>query len=139
MRSLLIIAFTSVVGVAAAAPPPGVTMSQPADTAMTEGEVTVDGDPASVFAAAQDYARWNELMPDVAKVEIKSKKGDEAMVTLVSPTGHRDNLHFRNTPQARLIFFEDTGNHGRADVWAEIVFAPAESQAQTKVHIRLYA
>lgn len=137
MRSLLIIAFTSVV--AAAAPPPGVTVSQPQDQAMTEGEVVVDGEPAQVFAAALDYARWTELMPDVARVEIKDKKGDDAHVTLVSPTGHRDNLHFHNTPQARLIFFEDTGNGGRADVWAEIVFAPAETQTQTRVHIRLYA
>ncbi|MFT3691996.1 MAG: SRPBCC family protein [Kofleriaceae bacterium] len=137
MRSLLIVAFAS--AVAAAAPPAGVVVTQPQDQAMTEGEVIVDGDPAQVFAAAQDYARWTELMPDVAKVEIKDHKGDDAHVTLVSPSGHRDNLHFHNTPQARLIYFEDTGNHGRADVWAEIVFAPTESQAQTRVHIRLYA
>jgi uncharacterized membrane protein len=140
MRSLL----TLSLAVALAAPaawgtPNGVTVTQGADSAITEGEVTIDGDPASVFAAAQNYKAWTELMPDVAKVEIHDQKGDEAHVTLVAPNGHRDNLHFHNTPQARLIWFEDTGNGGRADVWAEIVFLPAVQPTSTRVHIRLYA
>lgn len=138
MRSLLILTFATATATAGPGAP-GITVTQPADQAMTEGEVLVDGTPAEVFALAQDYRKWTELMPDVAKVEIHEKKGDDAMVTLVSPTGHRDNLHFHNTPQANLIFFEDTGNHGRADVWAEIVFAPTTNAAQTRVHIRLYA
>jgi uncharacterized membrane protein len=137
MRSLLILTFATATATAGTAP--GVTVTQPADQATTEGEVIVDGEPAQVFALAQDYRKWTELMPDVAKVEIHEQKGPDAMVTLVSPTGHRDNLRFHNTPQANLIFFEDTGNHGRADVWAEIVFAPAATPAQTRVHIKLYA
>jgi len=137
MRSLVILTLATATATAGTAP--GVTVTQPSDQAMTEGEVTVDGEPAQVFALAQDYRKWTELMPDVAKVEIHEQKGPDALVTLVSPSGHRDNLKFHNTPQANLIFFEDTGNHGRADVWAEIVFAPTTTSAQTKIHIRLYA
>ncbi|HET9993055.1 MAG TPA: SRPBCC family protein [Kofleriaceae bacterium] len=117
----------------------GVTVTQPADQAMTEGEVVVDGEPAALYALAQDYAKWTEIMPDVARVEIHDRKGVDASVTLVAPNGHRDNLHFHNQPQANLIYFEDTGNGGRADVWAEIVFAPAAQPAQTRIHIKLYA
>lgn len=135
MRSLLILTLATATAGAA----PGVTVTQPADQAMTEGEVIVDGAPSEVFALAQDYRKWTELMPDVANVEIHDQKGPDALVTLVSPSGHRDNLKFHNTPQANLIYFEDTGNHGRADVWAEIVFVPAATPAQTKVHIKLYA
>ena len=140
MRSVLTVALAAALAAGAAvAGTPQVTVTQGADPAMTEGDVTIDGDPAMVFAAAQSYQLWTELMPDVAKVEIHDQKGDDAHVTLVAPNGHRDNLHFHNTPQARLIFFEDTGNHGRADVWAEIVFAPAEQPSSTHIHIKLYA
>ncbi len=142
MRALLVLAVATAsagsVPVPASAPT-GVILTPTRDPAMTEGEAVIDGDPAQVFALAQDYRRWTDLMPDVAKVEIHEQKGDDALVTLVSPTGHRDNLHFHNTPQANLIYFEDTGNHGRADVWAEIVFVPADQPGTTRVHIRLYA
>ncbi len=117
----------------------GVTVTQPSDPAMTEGEVVVDGEPAADYALAQDYRKWTEIMPDVAKVEVRARHGVDAMVTLVAPSGHRDNLHFHNQPQANLLYFEDTGNGGRAEVWAELVFAPAAQPNQTRVHIRLYA
>jgi carbon monoxide dehydrogenase subunit G len=137
MRSLLILALLG--STAAASTPPGVTLVASPDPAMTVGEVVIDGDPADVFAAACDYRKWTEIMPDVAKVEITEQHGIDARVTLVSPSGHRDNLKFHNQPMARMIYFEDTGNGGRADVWAEIVFAPATEPANTRVHIRLYA
>jgi len=136
MRSLIILGLTMASTAFAGT---GVTVTQPADQAMTEGEVIVDGDPAALFAIAQDYTKWTEIMPDVAKVEIHDKKGVDAKVTLVAANGHRDNLHFHNQPQANLIYFEDTGNGGRADVWGEIVFAPATEPAHTRIHIRLYA
>ncbi len=136
MRSLLLL---TLMASAASAGTPGVTITQASDPAMTEGDVIIDGEPAANFALVQDYRKWTEIMPDVAKVEISEQKGDDARVTLVSPSGHRDNLHFHNTPQANLIFFEDTGNGGRADVWAEIVFIPTAQPHQTRVHIKLYA
>ncbi|MEP6866296.1 MAG: hypothetical protein ABJE66_37100 [Deltaproteobacteria bacterium] len=145
MRSLILLGLTVALSAPAGAfagaggVASGVSVTQPADQAMTEGEVIVDGDPAALYALAQDYAKWTQIMPDVAKVEIHEQKGVDAKVTLVAPNGHRDNLHFHNQPQANLIFFEDTGNRGRADVWGEIVFAPAAQPAQTRVHIRLYA
>ena len=38
-----------------------------------------------------------------------------------------------------MIYFEDTGNNGRAEVWAEIMFVPGERAHTTRVHLRLYA
>ena len=108
MRSLLLL---TLMASAASAGTPGVTITQPSDPAVTEGDVTIDGEPAANFALVQDYRKWTEIMPDVAKVEISEQKGVDARVTLVSPSGHRDNLHFHNTPQANLIFFEDTGRY----------------------------
>ena len=118
---------------------PGVKVWQAQDPAITEGETVVDGDPATTFATCLDYAKWVEIFPDVAKVVVSDHEGVDAHVTLVGPNGHRDNLHFQNQPAARMIYFEDTGNGGHADVWAEIVFAPGEAEHTTKLHIRLYA
>ena len=123
----------------AAADSPGVKIYQPRDQAMTEGDTTVEGEPTDIFTTCLDYAKWTDIFPDVAKVIITSQHGVDAKVTLVSPTGHRDNLHFHNQPAARLIYFEDTGNNGRAEVWAEIVFVPGEQAHTTRVHIKLYA
>lgn len=144
MRSLLPLVITLTASAASAGIPGGVTITQASDPAVTEGDVIIDGEPTANYVLVQDYRKWTEIMPDVAKVEITEQKGSEARLTLVSPSGHRDNLHFRNTPQANLIFFEDTGNGGRADVWAEIVFIPisvgaATDPVRTRVHIKLYA
>jgi hypothetical protein len=117
----------------------GVKVWQPKDQAMTEGETLLDGDAADIYTTCLDYAKWTEIFPDVAKVIITSQHGADARVTLVAPSGHRDNLHFHNQPAARLIYFEDTGNGGRAEVWAEIVFIPGEQAHTTKAHIKLYA
>ena len=69
---------------------------------------------------------------------VTQRHGVEALVTLVAPTGHRDNLRFVSTPAARMIYFEDTGNR-HADVWAEIVFVPGAHEHTTTLHIRLFA
>jgi carbon monoxide dehydrogenase subunit G len=118
---------------------PGITITQDSsDSAVTLGDAVIDGDPADVFTEVADFHKWAQIMPDVASVEIHSRTGDEAQVTLVSPSGHRDNLHFRVKPQIRTVWFEDTGNGGRADVWAQITLWPAQP-GSTRVHIQLYA
>jgi hypothetical protein len=124
---------------AAAAGTPGVKIWQATDQNMTEGETVVDGEPADIYATCLDYAKWTDVFPDVAKVIITDQHGVDAHVTLVSPTNHRDNLHFHNQPAARMIYFEDTGNGGRAEVWAEIMFIPGDKPHTTRVHIKLYA
>lgn len=106
--------------------------------AITEGETTLAGDPTALYATCLDYTKWNVIFPDVAKVEVTRQHGVEANVTLVAPEGHRDNLHVRNQPAARMIYFEDTGNR-HAEVWAEIVFLPGDTEHTTKLHIRLFA
>jgi hypothetical protein len=124
-------------GVAAAAP--GVRVFASAeDRSITEGETIVDGDPQAVYEAMLDFDRWRAVFPDVARVEVTRRSGDEARVTLVGTDGHRDNLHFKNQPAARMVWFEDTGS-SHAEVWAEIVFAPGAEPSTTRVHIRLYA
>jgi len=108
------------------------------NAAITEGETTLDGDASHLYATCLDYAKWTEIFPDIAKVVIAQQRGDEALVTLVAPGGHRDNLRFKRTPAARMIYFEDTGN-SHAEVWAEIVFVPGATEHTTKLHIRLFA
>ncbi|HSN29518.1 MAG TPA: hypothetical protein VLT45_24690, partial [Kofleriaceae bacterium] len=96
----------------------------PDNAAITEGETTLDVDADAAYAAATDYARWTQMFPDIAAVKITRRAGDDARVTFVHRDGNRDNVHFHNTPQAGLVWFEDTG--GRATVWAEIVFVPGD-------------
>jgi hypothetical protein len=122
------------------AAPPGVRVyPSPSDDKVTEGETIVSGDAADIYATVLDYNRWTEIFPDVAKVEITQKNGVDARVTLIGPDGHRDNLHFHNQPAARMLWFEDTGNGGHAEVWAEIMFVPGGEPNTTRVHTRLYA
>jgi len=122
------------------AAPPGVRIYQSStDKSITEGETIIPGDAADAYAQVLDYSRWVEIFPNVAKVVITSKKGDDARVTLVKPDGNKDNLHFHNQPAARMVWFEDTGNGGRAEVWAEIVFIPGSEPKTTRVHARIYA
>jgi len=106
--------------------------------AETEGETVVDGDPAAVYAIVLDYRKWTEVFSDVARVIVTAQHGVDAKVTLVKADGTRDNLVFHNQPQARLVYFEDTGN-AHATVWGEIVFAPGETPGTTRVHTRLHA
>ncbi len=124
---------------AAAQAAPGVRVYPSAhDSHPTEGETIVDGDPASIYAVVLDYPRWTEVFPDVAKVIVTAKRGVDAKVTLVKPDGNRDNLVFHNQPQARMVYFEDTGN-SHATVWGEIVIAPGETPGTSRVHTRLHA
>lgn len=134
MRWFLVLALLT----ATASADRGVKIWQASDDAITEGETILDGDPAALYAACTSYPKWVEIFPDVQKVIVSDKKGTDAKVTLVAPSGHRDNLQFHTTPAARMIYFEDTGN-SHADIWGEIVLAPGEAEHTTKLHIRLYA
>jgi hypothetical protein len=107
------------------------------DDAITLGETTVTVDPDAAYQAVTDYARWSIIFPDIGRVLITRQQGVDARVTLVHTDGNRDNVHFHNQPAARMVWFEDTG--GRADVWAEIVFAPGDQPGTTRVRSRLYA
>jgi len=118
---------------------PGVQVYQSAsNAAITEGETVVPGDPATVYGVVEDYSRWVDVFPDVAKVVVTWRQGSDAKVTLIKPDGNRDNLKFHQTPQARMVYFEDTGNE-HADVWGEIVCAPGDQPGTTRIHTRLYA
>jgi len=141
MRPVLLaaaVATALVAGGPSAHAAPGVRIYQSsADRSITEGETVIEGDPADVYAEVLDFSRWTVIFPDVLQVVITEQKGNDARVTLIGPNDHHDNLHFKNQPQARMIFFEDTGGH--ADVWAEIMFLPADQPHTTRVHTRLYA
>jgi hypothetical protein len=107
------------------------------DSAITEGETTLDVEPDVAYAAATDYSRWTVMFPTIRQVVVTRRAGVDAHVTFVHAAGNRDNLHFRNRPADRMVWFEDTG--GRAEVWAEIVFGPGDVPGTTRVHSRLYA
>lgn len=128
-------ALVLLVATAASAGPVRVYQSRE-NSAITEGETTLDVDADTAYAAAIDYARWTQMFPDIAAVNITKRAGDDARVTFVHRDGNQDNVHFHNTPQAGLVWFEDTG--GRATVWAEIVFVPGDRPGTTRVHTRLY-
>jgi hypothetical protein len=109
----------------------------PDDDAVTEGETTLATGPDVAYRAATDYMRWAVMFSDIRQVIVTSQRGNDARVTFIHLDGNRDNIHFRNQPAARLVWFEDTG--GRAEVWAEIVFLQGDRPGTTRVHSRLYA
>jgi hypothetical protein len=118
--------------------PSGVHVWESRDDRMTtEGETRLDVDPATAYAAATDYARWTDMFPDITRVEVTQRDGDDARVTLVHRAGNRDNVHFHNRPASRTVWFEDTG--GTAVVWVEIAFAPGDAAGTTRVQSRLFA
>jgi hypothetical protein len=107
------------------------------DSSITEGDTVIAADADEAYRATADYARWSSMFPDIRGVRITQQRGVDARVTFIHTDGNRDNLHFRNQPAARMVWFEDTG--GRAEVWAEIVFVPGTSPGTTLLHARLYA
>ncbi len=136
MRTLVVLAVLAGSTAAAVAGPIRVWESQD-DASITEGETTLETDPDTAYASAIDYARWPSMFPDIVRANITKQQGDDARVTLVHRDGNKDNVHFHNTPQARMLWFEDTG--GRAEVWAEIIFVPGDRPGTTRVHSRLFA
>ena len=138
LASMALCALACVARPSVASPPDGVRVYQnPDDDAITEGETTLATLPDSAYHAATYYMRWAVMFSDIRQVIITSQRGNEARVTFVHPDGNRDNVHFRNQPSARMVWFEDTG--GRAEVWAEIVFLAGARPGTTRVHSRLYA
>jgi hypothetical protein len=107
------------------------------DDQITEAFTTLTVDADDAYRAVTDYARWTTIFPDIHQVVVTQQAGVDARVTLVHTAGNRDNIHFRNRPAKRTVWFEDTG--GRAEVWAEITFIPGKQAGTTVVHSRIYA
>jgi hypothetical protein len=124
-------------GASAAADPEVRIYQSTQDDAVTEGETTLAASPDAAYQRLTDYVQWSTIFPDIRRVVVTSQSGSDARVTFIHPDGNRDNLHFRNQPAARMVWFEDTG--GRAEVWAEILFLPGDRPGMTRVHSRLYA
>jgi hypothetical protein len=106
----------------------------------TEGDVVIEGDPATIYAVLAVYERWTAVFTDVARVEDQGPADDvpgEERVLLVTTAGQNNNLRFKNDPEHRVVRFRDTG--GAADVWAEIAFEPGARPGTTRVHARLHA
>jgi hypothetical protein len=137
MRTMMALAITSVAVSASAAPAEVKFVQSTRDGAITEGETTLAADPDAAYRVVSDYNRWAVMFPDIRQVIVTSRSGDDARVTFVHADGSRDNVHFRNQPAARMVWFEDTG--GDAEVWAEIVFLPGDRSGTTHLHSRLYA
>ena len=138
MRSFVILALVlGCTGTAKAAPPEIHVYESATDDAITEGETIIATDPDTALKAGLDYPRWAAMFPDIRQVIVTEQHGDEALVTFVYTDDHRDNVHFHTAPAQHKVWFEDT--HGRADVWAEIVFYPGMIGGTTRVHSRVYA
>ena len=138
MRAWLLLAVVAGCAGTVRPPAPGVRVWESRDAQQTtEGETRLDVDPDTAYARATDYARWTSMFPDITQVEVTAQQGADARVTLVHRAGNRDNVHFHNRPEARTVWFEDTG--GIAEVWVEIVFAPGDAIGTTRVRSRLFA
>jgi hypothetical protein len=134
---MMALAIASVASSASAAPAEVKFRQSTRDGAITEGETTLAADPDTAYRAVSDYNRWSAMFPDIRQVIVTSRSGDDARVTFIHADGNRDNVHFRNQPAVRMVWFEDTG--GDAEVWAEIVFLPGDVSGTTRLHSRLYA
>ena len=137
MRHVIALAILFVATTATAAPSEISVSPSATQDAVTEGETTLSAEPDIAYAVVADYAQWSVMFPDINQVIVTSRTAGDARVTLVHRDGNRDNLHFRNQPAARMVWFEDTG--GRAEVWAELVFLPGDRPGTTRLHSRLYA
>ena len=135
---IFVVACTSATVAPRAQASPDVRVFQnPDQSAITEGETVLATDPDTAYRVLTDYARWPTMFPDIKRVIITSQQGGHDRVTFIHTEGNRDNVHFHNRPEARLVWFEDTG--GRAEVWFEILFMPGMQPGTTRVHSRLYA
>lgn len=135
---VFVVACTSATVAPRAQASPDVRVFQnPDQSAITEGETVLATDPDTAYRVLTDYARWPTMFPDIKRVIITSQQGGHDRVTFIHTEGNRDNVHFHNRPEARLVWFEDTG--GRAEVWFEILLMPGMQPGTTRVHSRLYA
>jgi hypothetical protein len=135
---IFVVACTSATVAPRAQASPDVRVFQnPDQSAITEGETVLATDPDTAYRVLTDYARWPTMFPDIKRVIITSQQGGHDRVTFIHTEGNRDNVHFHNRPEARLVWFEDTG--GRAEVWFEILLMPGMQPGTTRVHSRLYA
>ncbi|HEY6178699.1 MAG TPA: SRPBCC family protein [Kofleriaceae bacterium] len=135
---VFVVACTSATVAPRAQASPDVRVFQnPDESAITEGETVLATDPDTAYRVATDYMRWPTMFPDIKRVIITSQAAGHDRVTFIHTEGNRDNVHFHNRPQARMVWFEDTG--GRAEVWFEIMFMPGMQAGTTRVHARLYA
>jgi len=135
---IFVVACTSATVAPRAQASPDVRVFQnPDQSAITEGETVLATDPDTAYRVLTDYARWPTMFPDIKLVIITSQQGGHDRVTFIHTEGNRDNVHFHNRPEARLVWFEDTG--GRAEVWFEILLMPGMQPGTTRVHSRLYA
>ena len=117
-------------------PPEGIEITNPGDH-VTNGRVVLTVEPADAYALLHDYANWPAVFPDVLRVSVTSQHGEDALVTMIGPDDHHDNLHFHNRPESHTIWFEDTG--GVAEVELEITLDPGPKPGTTLARGRIHA
>jgi hypothetical protein len=117
-------------------PPEGIEITTP-EAHVTDGRVVLRVAPKDAYALLRDYANWPAVFPDVLRVSVTSEHGEDALVTMIGPNDHHDNLHFHNRPEANTIWFEDTG--GVAQVELEIALEPGPLPGTTLAHGRIHA
>ena len=71
---------------------------------------------------SSDFQRWPAIFPEIEKVVVTAKTGDDARVTMIGHDDHHDNLHFHNTPAARMVWFRRTPAV-TLTVWLEMVMS----------------
>jgi len=104
---------------------------------VTEGDAIIATDPETAYRAVTDYQRWLTMFKNVRRAILLHQDGNEAKVRFVHDDGSHDDLHFKNRPQTRTMWFEQLG--GDAEVKAEIAFYPGADPGTCRVHTRFYA
>jgi hypothetical protein len=136
-RRLVFLA-TLLVATSAAAAPPGVTVFEsPMHPHTTEGDVTIEADPAVAFATTTDYAHWPSIFTDLVIATITRQDGADADVVVRHRDGSADHLRFHKSPGSRTLRFEQVD--GDAQLWAELSFTAGQRANTTRIHTLLHA
>lgn len=105
---------------------------------VTEGDAILATDPETAYRTVTDYQRWLTMFRNVrSAILLHQASATEAKVRFVHDDGSHDDLHFKNRPATRTMWFEQLG--GDAEVKAEIAFYPGAAPGTCLVHTKFYA
>lgn len=127
----------ALVSTPAAADPGDVTIREAKAFATSEGEVLIDADPDDAYEIVADHRNWTAIFPALARVRVKSRRGDKLVVAVTSTKGKRHTLRFDNDPKRRIIRYAE--DDGRVDAEATLTFTAGPRAGTTIVRGRLHA
>lgn len=135
LATLAILATLGTTGIASAEPVTVFESKQYSE--VTEGETVLEIDADTAYATLSDFGKWTTVFPDIKQVIMTKRSSPTEALVGLQYADHRNNLHFKNDPSHRRIWFENTNSV--ADMWADLQFIPGPRPGTTIVHGRVYA